>query len=91
VHVAKGDKLFEMIGEQAPDIIILDIMLPDVDGWKLLTRLREMPETRSTPIIICSVIRGQALALALGAALYVPKPVRRQQLIEALDRVSIGL
>ena len=62
-------------------------MLPDADGWELLTRLREHAATASTPIIICSVVRREELALALHATLYLAKPVRRQQFIQALEQV----
>ena len=86
VHAAQGQRVFETIKASAPDIIVLDVMLPDVDGWELLTHLRQHPATRSIPVIVCSVIREKELALALGAALYLPKPVRRRQFIHALDQ-----
>lgn len=85
-HLPVGEAVFETVAQQQPDIIVLDVMLPDIDGWELLTRLHEAPETRTTPVIICSVVKREALALALGAALYLPKPVHRQQFIEALDQ-----
>lgn len=85
-HLPVGEAVFETVAQQRPDIIVLDVMLPDIDGWELLTRLHESPETRTTPVIICSVVKREALALALGAALYLPKPVHRQQFIEALDQ-----
>jgi CheY-like chemotaxis protein len=62
-------------------------MLPDVDGWELLTNLHEHHDTRSIPVIICSVVKRQELAAALGASLYLPKPVRRREFIQALDQV----
>ncbi len=68
-------------------MIVLDIMLPDIDGWELLTNLHEYPGTRAIPVIICSVVKQEELAEALGAALYVAKPVMRKQFIEALDTV----
>ena len=86
VHAAHGQRVFETIETCAPDIIVLDVMLPDVDGWELLAHLREHPATRSIPVIVCSVIRERELALALGATLYLPKPVRRQQFIQALEQ-----
>jgi len=86
VHVPEGQRVFEIVETSAPDIIVLDIMLSDIDGWELLANLREHPVTRSIPVIVCSVVREEELAMALGAALYVPKPVRRQQFIQALDR-----
>lgn len=82
-----GQHLFETIAATKPDLIVLDVMLPDTDGWELLTYLHEHPDTHSIPVIICSVIRREELALTLGARLYVPKPVRRRQFIAALDQV----
>lgn len=87
VHLAEGQRLFEQIAASIPDIIVLDVMLPGVDGWELLTHLHEYPTTRSIPVIICSVVRGREMASALGAALYLQKPVRSRQFVEALDRV----
>jgi CheY-like chemotaxis protein len=87
VHVSEGRHLFEAITGEKPDIIVLDIMLPDIDGWELLTHLYEHPDTKSIPVIVCSVVRQKELASLLGAAYYVTKPVRRKQFIEALDYV----
>lgn len=86
VGVAEGRRAIEMIEEMVPDVIVLDVMLPDIDGWELLAHLREHPTTRPIPVIVCSVVREAELSLALGATLYVPKPVRRAQFLEALDR-----
>ncbi|MCK6627442.1 MAG: response regulator [Anaerolineae bacterium] len=87
VHLAEGQPVPETISKIDPDIIVLDVMLPDTDGWELLTDLREQLATHPIPIIVCSVIRRAELALSLGASLYLPKPVGRQQFIEALDQV----
>ena len=86
VYVTQGQDLFEMIETTTPDVIVLDIMLPDVDGWNLLLDLHEHPATRSTPVIVCSVVREENLAMSLGAALYLPKPVSPRQFIQALDQ-----
>jgi CheY-like chemotaxis protein len=85
VHLGEGSHLFETIESSRPDAIILDVMLPDCDGWELLSHLHAHPETTPIPVIVCSVVRQEDLALALGASLYLPKPVRRRQLIQALD------
>jgi len=85
VHVTQD--VFKTIKATAPDIVVLDVMLPDIDGWKLLMRLHEDPATRSIPIIICSVVREEGLALSLGAALHLSKPVRPREFIQALDQV----
>jgi CheY-like chemotaxis protein len=85
VHIPRGDQVFEAIDMHQPDIIILDVMLPDVDGWQLLVQLHGHPETRLLPIIVCSVVRDAELAQSLGAILHVPKPVGRKQFLRALD------
>jgi CheY-like chemotaxis protein len=87
VQVKEGKDAFKSVRESMPDIIVLDIMLPDIDGWELLTLLCEHPETREIPVVVCSVVREEELALALGAALYLPKPVRRRQFLQALEQV----
>jgi CheY-like chemotaxis protein len=87
VHVPQGGQVFESIAESAPDIVVLDVMLPDADGWELLGQLHLHPDTQAIPVVVCSVVRQEELALALGAAHYLAKPVRRQQLIQALDQV----
>jgi CheY-like chemotaxis protein len=89
VHIARGEDLFETIQAAAPDVIVLDVMLPDADGWSLLMRLRENPETRAIPVVICSVVREEELALSLGAARYLSKPVRPREFIQTLDQVLL--
>jgi CheY-like chemotaxis protein len=84
-HVRQGQLVFERIAETKPQILVLDVMLPDIDGWEVLTRLHENPATSEIPVIICSVIRQKELALALGATLYLPKPVHRQDFLKALN------
>lgn len=88
VHLAEGRRVFEAIAAHEPEVIVLDLMLPDVDGWELLAQLHEHPTSRGIPIIVCSVVREEELALALGASACVNKPVRRQQLLAALDDVT---
>jgi CheY-like chemotaxis protein len=86
LSVAEGKRTFEMVEGCAPRVIVLDVMLPDIDGWELLMDLRQNPATSGIPCVVCSVIQEEELALALGASVYLPKPVRRQQFIQALDQ-----
>ncbi len=85
-HIAQGEHLPAAMDSLLPDVIVLDIMLPDIDGWRLLMRLHENPATRHIPVIICTVIREEELARSLGAASYLAKPVRPAQFIQALDQ-----
>lgn len=62
---------------QSPDLIVLDLMLPGVDGWEILRRLKSEPKTRAVPVIICSTVPGKeasAKARELGAVDFLPKP-----------------
>lgn len=86
VHVPAGKNAMAAIETSSPGVIVLDVMLPDMDGWELLAHLYEHPTTRAIPVVVCSVIREEELALELGAVVYVPKPVHRGDLLAALDR-----
>ena len=86
IHVPKGEELFALIETRKPDIIVLDVMLPDVDGWELLTHLHAHSLSQSIPVIVCSVVRRESLAYGLGATNYLVKPIRRRQFIGALDQ-----
>jgi len=86
-HVLEGKGLLDLVKRTQPEVIVLDVMLPNVDGWQLLMRLHEDQDTRSVPVIICTVIREKELALSLGASAYLAKPVRPREFIQALDRV----
>lgn len=88
IHLAEGRDLYRTVRETPPDIIILDVMLPDTDGWRLLMRLHEDPETRQIPVLVCSVIREENLALSLGAAGFLSKPVSPRLFIQTLEQIQ---
>lgn len=69
-----------------PRAVLLDVMLPGMDGWELLGRLREHPQTGQIPVIVCTILPQEPLALALGAAAFLRKPISRETLLAALDR-----
>jgi CheY-like chemotaxis protein len=69
-----------------PQIIVVDVMLPGIDGWELLGRLRAHPKTARVPIIVCTILPQEQLALSLGAAAFIAKPLSRQTLLSALGR-----
>jgi CheY-like chemotaxis protein len=72
----------------APRLIVLDVMLPGIDGWELLSRLREHPKLRGTPIGVCTILPQEELALALGAAKFIKKPVARADFLRLLDELA---
>ncbi|MDP9271154.1 MAG: response regulator [Chloroflexota bacterium] len=69
-----------------PEAILLDILLPDIDGWEVLRRLKADPQLRDTPVVVVTVVDEREMGLALGAADYLLKPVDRDALVSALDR-----
>lgn len=87
IHVRQGNQLFERVAEMHPDVIFLDVLLPDVNGWELLMDLQNTPETRDIPVVVCSIITDAQTALNLGAVLYLKKPVWRQSFLNALNQV----
>jgi CheY-like chemotaxis protein len=87
IHASGGQEALKIVRATPPDIIVLDVMLPDVDGWQLLMQLHEDSSTRAIPIVICSVVREEHLARTLGSAAYLPKPVEPRQFVDTLDQV----
>ena len=71
-----------------PAAITLDIMMPNQDGWDTLQILKNDPDTGHIPVIICSVLEDPELAMSLGAAGYLSKPVAQTELVTMLDQLT---
>jgi CheY-like chemotaxis protein len=89
LSTSNGPTGLQLAQEVQPDAIILDVMLPEMDGWEVLQILRNQHATRDIPIIICSVFNDPKLAYSLGASLFLPKPVRRDEILNGLRQLSI--
>ncbi|UCF93230.1 MAG: response regulator [Desulfobacterales bacterium] len=87
--VMDGQNAVKKAGENLPDLILLDLMLPSKDGWEVLTRLKTDTKTRDIPIIICSAIEDRKSASALGAFDYLVKPVLKEDLLRCLNKAGI--
>ncbi len=68
-----------------PDLIVLDVMMPGISGFDVVSVLRGAPETNSIPIIILSIIDDRQRGRQLGVDRYLTKPVRIEELIESID------
>jgi signal transduction histidine kinase/CheY-like chemotaxis protein len=88
--VRNGADVVDKARELKPDAITLDILLPGLDGWEVLTRLKHDDVTSSIPVIIISVVDNPELGLALGAIDYFVKPVPAKLLISRLRRFQPG-
>ena len=75
--------------ETAPDAIVVDVMMPEMDGWDVLQRLRVNPRTAGIPVIVCSVLGDPGLARALGASLCLRKPIDRETFLAALRELGL--
>lgn len=71
-----------------PYAVILDLMMPERDGWDLLQSLLGRPETADIPLLVCTVLKQKDLALALGATGFVPKPITEEKLLAALAKLE---
>ena len=76
-----------LANELLPQVAILDLMMPDHDGWDLMQSLLNQTNTQHTPIIVCSVLRQKELALSLGAAAFIQKPVGEQLLLNTVEKL----
>src|SRR5262249_9620872 len=83
-----GETGFEKSQMLLPALIILDILLPKVDGWELLTRLKDNPATAPIPVVIVSILDDGAKGFALGAVDYLVKPVNREYLIRVVKQFT---
>lgn len=76
------------IAHALPTLIVLDVLMPQEDGWELLMSLKQDERTQSIPTVICSVLQDPQLALTLGADAYLSKPVSQQALLELMATLS---
>ena len=68
-----------------PDVITLDILMPERDGWQILNDLRADPATREIPVVILTVLEQSQTLDNLGAAAYINKPLTKDAVVKALD------
>lgn len=87
IHTRNAADALQAAVEALPDLIILDVMMPGVDGWQVLRDLAHNPATSRIPVIICSVLNEPELAFSLGAQAYLKKPVDRLELLATLARL----
>lgn len=77
----------DALAAMTPDLILLDVLMPQQDGWRLLQGLKTQEDTATIPVVICSVLGQSDLATALGAAAVVHKPISEDVLVATIGRV----
>lgn len=84
---SRGHKALGIVEEDKVDLIVLDRLLPDVEGLDVLDRLKSTPETSSIPVIMLTIVEDDGQAMARGASAYLVKPVNERLLLEQIDTV----
>jgi CheY-like chemotaxis protein len=84
LHAASAEAALALALQQPLSLITLDILLPDMDGWEFLDRLKHVPQLRSIPVVIISIAPDLDRGFALGAAAVMQKPISRKELYETL-------
>ncbi|HEY0469529.1 MAG TPA: response regulator [Polyangiaceae bacterium] len=85
-----AEAALKCIAAESPDLILLDLMMPGIDGYQLTALLKQNPETRNIPVIMLSAMSDSATrdrALSTGADAYITKPIDRSELCEQVRGV----
>ncbi len=80
-----GEEAIKKAKEFHPFLITLDIMLPKIDGWDVLSELKNSPDVADIPVIIVSIVDNKELGFSLGAVEYLIKPIEREKLITTVN------
>ena len=86
IGVRDGELGLQVARQLRPDVVTLDIVMPRMNGWEVLRRLKEDPQTASIPVVVVSIIDAAGSGVAVGAAGFLTKPIDRAQLQKTLEQ-----
>ena len=89
IAVSTGAKALEALAEQHVDLVLLDVMLPELDGFEVCRQIKDSPKTKSLPVIMLTAKKNQAdldLGDEVGADWYITKPFKSANVIETVER-----
>jgi len=84
--VREPDKAVHLAEVLSPKIILLDLMMPGVDGWEVFNLLRQNPITSAIPVVVVSILPQELLALAMGANAFLQKPISQNDFLNLLNQ-----
>ncbi len=87
--VSNGQQALDAISEERPDLVLLDIMLPEIDGFEVCQRIKDDPETKDIPVIMLTAKKSRedmARGEKVGADWYITKPFKSAMVIETIQR-----
>jgi CheY-like chemotaxis protein len=88
---SNGIEALEELRKHSPRVMVLDLMMPEMDGWTVMERIRKLPLDERPRIVIVSALTGpeeKAKATALGADAFMPKPFDVEELIDVLGGLA---
>jgi CheY-like chemotaxis protein len=83
--VQDPERVIPEIEKERPFLILMDVMLPNIDGWMLLSQIRLNPGISKIPVIVSTILPQEALSISLGADGFLRKPFSQQELLRVLD------
>jgi DNA-binding response OmpR family regulator len=92
--IAEGQAGIKAVQQNSPDVILLDLMLPDMDGWEIFRRLKHDESTADIPVIVITA-KAQSIDKVLGLEIakvddYISKPFRPNELVDRVEEVLAG-
>lgn len=90
VVVESAEEALSVLGQQQPNLLIVDLALPGMDGWEFLKLVRGMPATADVPIVAVTAFHSTSVAqqaIAAGFDAYFPKPIEATSFVRELERV----
>lgn len=91
--VTNGEKALREIAENRPDLVLLDIMMPGLDGFEVCRRIKQDPATSSIPVVMLTAKKNsqdQARGIEVGADAYLTKPFKSVRIIEVIEGLLSG-
>jgi signal transduction histidine kinase/DNA-binding response OmpR family regulator len=88
VTASDGQEALRLARTLRPSAITLDVVMPSMDGWQVLRRLKSDPDTRDIPVIMVTMTEERDIGAALGATDFMTKPFEREQLLALLERYA---
>ena len=86
VTAVDGEEGLEKARELRPDVIFLDVMMPKMDGWAVLSALKSDPATVDVPVVMLTIVNDSDMGYVLGASEYLTKPIDRDRLAGVLSK-----
>ena len=83
---ANGEEALQLARTLQPDVVTLDALMPQMDGWAVLSAMKEDAALAEIPVIMVTIVDNQSIGFSLGAADYLIKPIDRDRLVRAVEK-----